>query len=443
MTAIHPWLALAMTGLGVAHPQTKEDPVLAAIRADDLSELRRLVQERPERLEAKGGDPGQSRPLVTAIRWRRRAMVRWMLERGAEFNAPDDGRAPLLWASMTGDEDLVELLLQRGARADATDARGRTALHLAAEYGHSSVVRLLGRRDTDSFTRDALGRTPWHAAAAGGHWETLGELHSSRREEEALPADRYGWTPLHLVAAHGHRAQPPSKLGALLYLATREDAPNRIDAATLSGKTALHFAAARGDLRLVEALLAKGANPSRADARGWTARDYLERGDHARARRALTRGAASRASAIPSASKPREASPIVLLTHLLQMPGGGGDERWRGGTELVIEPDGRACFALEPHTWWHGYESRKLDDGEMRALLLEIEETGILDLPHADMTGPDIGGTQMTLSIGGRRIAHTWAEFGDFGANQDPDTLEVQQAWLLVRRRLLEAWPLE
>ena len=87
-----------------------------------------------------------------------------------------DGRTALLWLSagilwpdgrFAVQADAIEALLDRGARVDAKDKEGRTALMLAARSGEAAAVRLLlakGARVTD---RDAAGLGPLEWARRG------------------------------------------------------------------------------------------------------------------------------------------------------------------------------------------------------------------------------------------------------------------------------------
>jgi ankyrin repeat protein len=58
--------------------------------------------------------------------------VKLCLERGADVNATNSmGLTALLGAANRGSNDIIELLVQRGARLDVKDREGRTALRWA------------------------------------------------------------------------------------------------------------------------------------------------------------------------------------------------------------------------------------------------------------------------------------------------------------------------
>jgi ankyrin repeat protein len=69
------------------------------------------------------------------------------------------GRTALMLAASSGQEQaplMMELLISRGANANATDMRGSTALMAAAAGGHRKVVELLlGHPDINVMARDA------------------------------------------------------------------------------------------------------------------------------------------------------------------------------------------------------------------------------------------------------------------------------------------------
>ena len=56
----------------------------------------------------------------------------------------DDHRFSLLhWAVKEGHSNIVEMLLARGARINATNMGDDTPLHLASSQGHREVVQLV------------------------------------------------------------------------------------------------------------------------------------------------------------------------------------------------------------------------------------------------------------------------------------------------------------
>jgi ankyrin repeat protein len=76
------------------------------------------------------------------------AMAKTLIDRGANVNVVDKlGMTPLLWAASMdfGDPAMIELLLKSGAKADARNKDGLTALDLARKYGHAEVIPALAR----------------------------------------------------------------------------------------------------------------------------------------------------------------------------------------------------------------------------------------------------------------------------------------------------------
>lgn len=71
-------------------------------------------------------------------------MIRRANEDEANIDAKDGhGWTALSWATRTGHEAIVEILLDKGATVDAADEKCRTPLLLATENGHEACVKLL------------------------------------------------------------------------------------------------------------------------------------------------------------------------------------------------------------------------------------------------------------------------------------------------------------
>lgn len=93
---------------------------------------------------------------------------------GAERKDAFWGQAPLAWAAMRGDREIVAAVLDAGGNADEPDHSGNTPLHYAAYFGRDAVARLLLERGADPAAVNAVGRMP--AAMASLPAELVSEL---------------------------------------------------------------------------------------------------------------------------------------------------------------------------------------------------------------------------------------------------------------------------
>nr|CEG03910.1 unnamed protein product [Fusarium acuminatum CS5907] len=107
----------------------------------------KLLLEQGAEVEAQDNDYGQT-PLSLAAANGHEAAVGLLLEHGAEVETKDTGfgDTPLSWAAANGHEAVVRLLLEQGAEVEAKDNYSRTPLWLAAANGHEAVARLLQRK---------------------------------------------------------------------------------------------------------------------------------------------------------------------------------------------------------------------------------------------------------------------------------------------------------
>ena len=145
-------------------------------------------------------------PLFYAVHNDQEAMVKLLLEKGANLNINDGGfvhHSLLLYALSKGYEGIVKLLLENGANLEYKDGRdGRTPLSYAAARGRDMVVKLLLEKGAELETRSKDGRTPLSYAAARGRDMVVKLLLEKGAELETRSKD--GRTPLSYATARRH-----------------------------------------------------------------------------------------------------------------------------------------------------------------------------------------------------------------------------------------------
>jgi ankyrin repeat protein len=216
----------------------KAPDLIAAIRAQDVKAVRRLLDEEPALVDARAAT-GES-AVRAAVYVGAEEIAKLLVARGAKldaFDAAAAGETAALERAITADR----------AAANGWSEDGWTPLHLGAFFGRLAAVRMLLEHGADphAVSRNPTANTPLHAAAVRGHLEVV-----------ALLLDRGAD---HARAAGG-------------------------------GYTALHIAAGAGHEQVVALLLARGANREALDREGRNALAVAEATHHAKVAALLRRG---------------------------------------------------------------------------------------------------------------------------------------------------------
>jgi ankyrin repeat protein len=282
----------ALAALG-ADPRAQDSggctPLMVAAAAGHLDAVRELLKHDDRiNLTCKYGWT----PLVFAASREREAVVRLLLERGAEYDlltavargdlarvkALVEGRpdlvkeeeardqSPLTWAAGHNHPEVLTWLIDHGADINYHNNYEGSVLSVAAWEGHIDIARILLDRGADielGAGKDAYG-TPLHHACWQGNKEmaTLLLDHGAKLES----VDNTDETPLCFAVKEGQtdlvrflldRGADPNKGGPVASAALEnciEIAQLLLDRGAEAGK-AIHYAAEKGNLPLVQLLL--------------------------------------------------------------------------------------------------------------------------------------------------------------------------------------------
>nr|XP_036574436.1 uncharacterized protein CTRU02_15619 [Colletotrichum truncatum]KAF6780867.1 hypothetical protein CTRU02_15619 [Colletotrichum truncatum] len=154
--------------------------------------------------------------------------------------------------------EMARLLIEAKCDLNATVNNGKTALHLAAYYGRVDVIQSLLATGADINARDSMGTTPLQMALFGGNPQAAKALleagaDASLGDPESWDIIEETWTARPLIYAVLNEYDECLKV--LLN--------HNVDVSVkLEGKTALWYAASRGQIETCRLLLKHGADPN-------------------------------------------------------------------------------------------------------------------------------------------------------------------------------------
>ena len=271
---------------------------------------------------------------ATALMWsvNEPAKVQLLVEHGANVNAKSKtGRTPLMLAAMQpGSDEVVDLLLKKGADPLAVDEDGMTFLAAASNGFNPRQVRLALKRGADANQQDSVGLTPLMNATANGDLESVKLLLQHHADVNLVskpessgkvkngPIQLGKFTALLLATAYG----PPELVQELL------DAGAKTDARDVRGMTALHFAVSSEsqDPKIVKLLLKAGVDPAAKTNAGETAAEWAAKFGHPEITALLpTRAAEAKTVSLQAADQrlPASRAAAERSLKLLQQVSGG------------------------------------------------------------------------------------------------------------------------
>lgn len=130
--------------------------VRAVLEGDEEKVRQALLKQESPNQTANNGQP----LLIVAVRAGHLPVVETLLKGGARIDAVDpEGFSALMRATEKGDVDIAELLLRRNASTRVQNRQGQTVLMIAAARGQAEIVRLLLEKKAEPNSRDFTGRT--------------------------------------------------------------------------------------------------------------------------------------------------------------------------------------------------------------------------------------------------------------------------------------------
>jgi ankyrin repeat protein len=285
-------------------------PLLFAARQGHLESAQALVEAGADVNQANAGD--HTSPLLMAIINGHYDLATYLVERGADVKlASDNGATPLYatlnvqWApkalypqpraytqQKTTHVELMKLLIDKGADVNArlkmkvwysgynfdlagVDEIGATPFWRAAYASDVDAMKLLVAAGADPTIPSS--RPAGRPRTGDGGRENVQDVSGL----PPVPVGGPGVTPLQAAAgvgyaegfaANSHRYAPGGMLAAVKYLV--EELHADVNARDHEGNTALHHAAARGDVEMILYLVSKGADVKAVNREGQTTADY-------------------------------------------------------------------------------------------------------------------------------------------------------------------------
>lgn len=277
-------------------PQLIEHLFHAALRyieQQDIDALKALLADYPSVVQVRVRTGGL---IHAAVRSGKIDIVRIVLDGGSDPNMPegyevtddditkyDPGYVPLHYAAKENYDEIVSLLLERGADPSAADYRGGTPLHSARMPRIAEVLLTAGaypnadcteKHFNDTFSWYYVG-TPLHVAARCGDVEMIRTLVA-----HGADVNRRDFITGHTALQFATETDNYKTVKALLDLGA---SPSRVGDEPYREwwHTPLHTAVWRGNIKIVKALLKAGADVNaKGGPDGKTAADLASERGH-------------------------------------------------------------------------------------------------------------------------------------------------------------------
>ncbi|KAL1903269.1 hypothetical protein Sste5346_000554 [Sporothrix stenoceras] len=234
-----------------------EDALVAACKQSDAETVKHILEHPTVKAVPKSRRPVNSELLSSAIRAQLKpgpdSLAMLILKASKPAESRDDLVHPFVRAAEFGQLEFVRYCLELNdpnaamAFVNGSDEGDKMALHCAANQGHIDIVRCLLEKNADPNVSDGSGSTPLALAAVSGHAETVHLL-----LENGADVSWVGPTTIGILASATMSRACELDVSVIRLLLKYGASVNALDN---SKHTALHWAAQRGYINILEVLL--------------------------------------------------------------------------------------------------------------------------------------------------------------------------------------------
>ncbi|KAL9410758.1 hypothetical protein AB3S75_044520 [Citrus x aurantiifolia] len=187
-----------------------ETPLYMAVANGSAEIVAEILQNCPQsaaRQMLEKTNEEQNTPLHEAVRLRSVDVAKILIEADphVQYSANRNSETPLYMAAANGSVKIVAKILQKCPSPAHEGPDGKTALHAAVyTYPTEVIKKLLEKKRSLTAVRDKYGWTPLHHAAYSGRELTSKLLLECDRSAAFIGDKDRNMTALHLAAARGH-----------------------------------------------------------------------------------------------------------------------------------------------------------------------------------------------------------------------------------------------
>ena len=208
-----------------------------------------------------------STPLMLAVLSDSLHCVKYLLLNGAN---PEVARIEDKWraihlAVLTGNNDILQTLVNRGVELNSKTSQSYTALYMALQAGHSKCMDTLLKAGASVNQQTNKGVTPLLEATNHGR-TALVQMLVKYKADPSL-ADNNGLAPIHVTCRN--KSVDSGDNNCLEVIDMLCDAGAKVNQTVINGQTACYIATQVGHDACLRRLIQRGANPTIPDQRDW------------------------------------------------------------------------------------------------------------------------------------------------------------------------------